>query len=155
MDGVGSMIIGGAISPSLQRPRTRPTGLREHHVTQAEPMVLYHGTSEASARELMQYGWAPERGRSGGQCGQARYLYLTTTADNAQWYATEKMVGVVLKVEVDRSQLRVDPEDGVGGTIEEEMNCPNGFPGNLVCVSALSPESFSFHATADPTPEMT
>jgi hypothetical protein len=105
-------------------------------------LVLYHGTSKQSALLLLRHGWKPNSWSSGGQQGQTKYLYVTTTKENAEWYANEKENGTVLKVVVPKQNLEVDPEDGVGKTVYEEINNKHGLPGNLIVTKPLPPSAF-------------
>lgn len=49
--------------------------------------TLYHGTTSATARSLLQRGWSPNFVSTGANCGQSRYLYLTTEYEDALWFA--------------------------------------------------------------------
>lgn len=104
---------------------------------------LYHGTTRAAADILLRDGWKPGSGSVGGQMGQNRYLYLTTTPENALWYAQEKGDEVVLEIRADigPTTLRVDPEDGTYDTVEEELAGKGGMPGNVVAITDIRPES--------------
>lgn len=107
--------------------------------------VLYHGTTAEDARQLLERGWFPRSGGGmGGNAGQTRYLYLTNTPENARWFSNEKGEDTVLVVrDVPREALAVDPEDGVGETVEEELAMRNGLPGNVVLTKPLGPEHFA------------
>jgi hypothetical protein len=59
---------------------------------------LYHGTTLESAALLTQNGWHPNSFASGSQCGQSRYLYLTTHPEDALWFANEKGSETVLEL---------------------------------------------------------
>ena len=106
-------------------------------------LTLYHGTSRSSAQELMKNGWSPASGRSGGQCGQSRYLYLTNVPENAQWYADLKENPTVLRIDVDPESLRVDPEDGIEDTVDAELSMACGLPGNVICFREINPSCIS------------
>ena len=106
--------------------------------------VLYHGTTTASAENLLKNGWRPDSWCQGNQCGQTKYLYLTNEPENAEWYAQEKDSGVVLKVLVDKNNLKVDPEDGTADNIEDELSLKYGLPGSVVAVGPIPKENFSY-----------
>lgn len=93
---------------------------------------------------MMVHGWAPERGRSGGNCGQPRYFYLTTHFDDAMWFANEKGDDAVLEVTVPISDLMVDPEDGVGSNVPDALAEAeiSGIPEKFVAIRRLAAESF-------------
>lgn len=78
----------------------------------------------------------------GSQGGNPDLLYLTTTPENASWYAEEKEDGLVLEVTVPRAALRIDPEDGTGATVEEELDLPFRLPGSLATAFPLAAERF-------------
>ena len=105
--------------------------------------TLYHGTTETSASRMLAEGWTPNSWSAGGQCGQSRYLYLTNGAENALWYAEQKGETVVLEIRVPADALRVDPEDGIKDTVEEELTLSHGLPGNVVLTRALDASAFS------------
>lgn len=106
-------------------------------------ITLYHGTTADSAELLMQNGWQPNSFASGSQCGQSRYLYLTTQPEDALWFANEKGAETVLEIkDVPYSMLKVDPEDGTGDTIEEEVGSPYGMPGKVVLTKAIDASAF-------------
>lgn len=103
-------------------------------------MKVYHGTTQESADKLLENGWSPNSGGIGGNCGQTRYLYVTTEYDNALWFAEQKGGQIcVLEIEVDVDLLQVDPEDGIGETVEEEISLilKNKFPANLVISKSI------------------
>jgi hypothetical protein len=90
-------------------------------------------------------GWQPNQVSQGGNMGQTRYLYLTNGAENARWFANEKGCDFVLVVrDVPASFLRVDPEDGMADSVEEELGHPR-LPGNVVLTRPLGPEHFSLY----------
>jgi hypothetical protein len=71
-------------------------------------------------------------------------LYATTTAQNAAWYADRHADGVVLRIDVpSNAAIRVDPEDGVGATVAEELALPHGLPGNLAITTPLPASAFA------------
>lgn len=116
--------------------------MRLNEITRTIP-VLYHGTCPEHAERLLRDGWQPNSGSVGGNMGQARYLYLTNEPENARWFAQEKGCEVVLAVtNIPLAYLRVDPEDGVADTVEDELNHPLGLPGNVVLTRPLGPEHF-------------
>lgn len=86
-------------------------------------ITLYHGTSETSARNLLANGWQPNVWKKGGNMGQTRYLYLTIEPEDARWFANEKGEDTVLRVKnVPFENLIVDPEDGIGDDIYDELD---------------------------------
>lgn len=111
-------------------------------------ITLYHGTSSDAARHLVENGWQPHVWGQGGQCGNTAYLYLTNFPENAQWYSDEKQDGVVVELSVEIEDLIVDPEDGIGETVEEELNQRNGLPGCVALRNAIPADRIRFH---DPT----
>ena len=106
-------------------------------------LTLYHGTSASNAADLLEHGFDPARWRAGPNCGRRGLLYLTSDAENARWYAQRHDDGVVLALRVRAGDLIVDPEDGVGETVEEEMAGP--LPACLATRRRISPESISVH----------
>ena len=107
--------------------------------------VLYHGTCQENAERIVREGWTPNSGALGGNAGQTRYLYLSNVPENALWFAQEKGCDIVITVtNVPTSYLRVDPEDGIADTVEDELNNPNGLPGSVVLFRSLGPEHFKF-----------
>ena len=108
-----------------------------------EVPILYHGTDRESAENLIANGWTPNTWGQGGNMGQARYLYLTNGRENALWFAQEKGEDCVLEVTgVPLSFLNVDPEDGFGDTVEEELTSEHGLPGNVVLTKPLPASHF-------------
>ncbi|WP_375264100.1 hypothetical protein [Palleronia sp.] len=114
--------------------------------------MLYHGTSAASAERLLEAGWQPRSGSMGSQCGDPRLLYLTDQPMNALWFAEQKQDPVVLEVRMPRGALCLDPEDGVGETVEEEIAISerHGLPTNLATGCALTPDCFRLVEPASP-----
>lgn len=107
-------------------------------------VTLYHGTCPESAEILLSKGWSPRTGHVGGNMGQSQYLYLTTDPEDALWFAQEKGCDTVVKVSgVPLSYLKVDPEDGVGDTVEDELNSKMGLPGKVVLYRPLESNHFS------------
>lgn len=115
-------------------------------------ITLYHGTTPESAEFLVQNGWQPNRFATGSQCGQSRYLYLTTHPDDALWFANEKGSDTVLELkDIPYSMLKVDPEDGIGETIEEEIGSPHGLPGKLVLTQTVEASFFELYERPQPS----
>jgi hypothetical protein len=106
-------------------------------------VTLYHGTSDARAATLLRNGWEPLSGSAGGQQGQTRFLYLTTTPENARWYAREKGSSRVLRVIVPRAYIALDPEDAASDSVDGELNLPSGLPGNFVLKTAVGGSAFA------------
>lgn len=92
-------------------------------------MILYHGTTEANAADLLRNGFSPADRRSGANDGRAGLLYLSTDPEDARWFSNQAGEDIVLQVEVDLDVLIVDPEDGIGETVQEEVS--GQLPGKL------------------------
>jgi hypothetical protein len=102
---------------------------------------LYHGTCPDYANSLLKNRWSPNSGTKGGNSGNPRYLYPTTTSENAQWYAQEKGCNTIIAlINIPKSMLMVDPEDGSNDTVDEELSMR--LPGCVVLTQALGPEHF-------------
>lgn len=105
--------------------------------------VLYHGTCPANAAALIANGWEPRSGQQGANMGQSRYLYLTTGKEDALWFAEEKGCSTVIEIrDVPKAFLRVDPEDGTGDTVDDELHLPHGLPGKVVLTRPLPASHF-------------
>lgn len=111
-------------------------------VESAETVTVYHGTCSGNAASLCANGWVPNSGAVGGNQGQARFLYLSTGVEDAEWFANEKGCTTVLAVTVPMAYLIVDPEDGIGDTLEDEINNPMGLPGKVALTRPVGPEAF-------------
>lgn len=111
-------------------------------VESADVITVYHGTCAPNAQNLCANGWAPNSGGVGGNGGQARYLYLTTGIEDAEWFANEKGCTTVLAVTVPMAFLIVDPEDGMSDTLEDEINNSMGLPGKVALTKPIGPEAF-------------
>lgn len=112
-----------------------------------EVFTLYHGTTEESAALLMRNGWQPAVHQTGGNCGQNRFLYLSTGYEDALWFAQEKGSETVLQLtDIPVAFLRVDPEDGCADTVEEELNHPSGLPGKVILTRPIDASFFSLAA---------
>jgi hypothetical protein len=106
--------------------------------------TLYHGTDRRFAQRLLAHGWAPHQAPAGANQGRTDRLYVTTTPDNAAWYAGRHADGVVLRVDVPAdARLAVDPEDGMGATVDAELHLPHGLPGNLTIATPLPAHAFA------------
>ena len=119
--------------------------------TAAESVTLYHGTCEDSANSLVKNGWSPNSGGIGGNVGQSKYLYLTTEPEDALWFAEEKGCDSIVQVHAPLDALLVDPEDGTGKTVEEEIHNSLGLPGKVVLTKPLPAQNFRIrkgHKTA-------
>ena len=115
--------------------------------------TLYHGTTPEAAEAFMHAGWEPGSGPSGGNCGQPRFLYLSTEYDDALWFSEQKGCSTVVELrDVPLEFLAVDPEDGVGETVAEEITSPHGLPGKLVLTEPLPADHFSIAARPGPRP---
>jgi len=118
-----------------------------------ETITLFHGTTTDSARLLEQNGWVPHSFPLGNHCGNPGLLYLTTTIENAMWYAQEKGDDAVVAVEIEVSALIVDPEDGIGDTVQEEFekSSRSGMPANFATRRPIPAERFAIVSTPAPT----
>lgn len=105
-------------------------------------VTLFHGTSAESAEALLRDGWQPLSSPAGNQMGRRNLLYLTTTAENAAWYAEQKGSDTVLEVTLELDDLVVDPEDGTADTVDGELNLRHGLPGNLATCRTLPAAAF-------------
>lgn len=98
--------------------------------------VLYHGTTS-----LLTYGWSPNSGCPGANCGQSKYLYLTNNPENAKWFAEQHGDSVVLElIDIAEKWLLVDPEDGYKNSVSDELS--GKMPGNVVLIRAIGSAHF-------------
>lgn len=111
----------------------------------SDSMTLFHGTTQESASLLLEQGWAPHHFQSGSHCGNPGLIYLTTLRENALWYAQEKGSDAVITVEVAVVDLIVDPEDGVGETVADELQLSirSGMPASLATRTPLEASRFA------------
>lgn len=86
-----------------------------------DQLKLYHGTSLENAKLFLENGWQPNKISKGANQGQTKYLYLTNEPLDALWFAQEKGESSILEVTVPINYLIVDPEDGVGESVDEEL----------------------------------
>lgn len=103
-------------------------------------MILYHGTTKENAKKLLENGWTPNSGQRGANGGNPKYLYVTNFPENALWFAEQAGGDIVLAIEdISIDQLKVDPEDGIGETVEEELSRSqkSKMPAYLVVVSPI------------------
>jgi hypothetical protein len=109
-----------------------------------DKLKLYHGTTKENAESLLRSGWNGYSGK-GSNSGQSKYLYVTNVYDNALWYANQKGDTTVLDVIVPLDYLEVDPEDGIGESVEDELLRTKklGFPANLIITKPLASSAFS------------
>ncbi|MCE6957732.1 hypothetical protein LAZ40_01485 [Cereibacter sphaeroides] len=113
--------------------------------------VLYHGTTPEAAAALLRDGWRPHAGSVGGNCGQTRFLYLTNDPLNALWFSEEKGARCVLAVTgLAPGDLKVDPEDGIGETVTDEVS--GDLPGSVVLWRPVCPQAFSLHPLSPTVP---
>ena len=109
-----------------------------------DTITLYHGTTEERAKVLLTNGWEPNSSRGGANCGDPQLFYLTNVKENALWFAEQNGGDVVLELkDFPISNLRVDPHDGVGETLEEEINNKFGLPAYLVTNKSIDKNQFS------------
>jgi len=108
--------------------------------TAASTITLYHGTSADSGNALVASGWKPNQWAVGGNCGSSRYLHCTTGRDDALWFAEEKGESTLVEVrDVAFAALIVDPDDGIGETVLDELAIAErtGFPAKLALKQPL------------------
>ncbi len=123
-----------------------------YHGTNWEPAghtapTLYHGTCRENAEVILKNGWAPNQVSQGGNMGQSKCLYLSTQPEDAEWFANEKGCDTVIEVRnVPMSSLAVDPEDGTGETLEEELSNKLGLPGKVVVTKSLDKSHFRIYS---------
>lgn len=108
------------------------------------PAALYHGTCAASAESLLRSGWSPRKGPRGPNGGDPAYLYVSTGAPDALWFAEQLGCDVVLRVTAPPSHLGIDPEDSVGATVAAELEHArkHRLPAKLTVRRPLGPEAF-------------
>lgn len=115
------------------------------YLAEAKNITLFHGTCPTSAKELIQSGWKPNSGFQGGNVGQTKYLYVTNFLENAEWFANEKGCSTVIEIKnVPLSYFDVDPEDGIGKNVADELNKSkkNNIPAYLVIKKPLNSTHF-------------
>lgn len=117
--------------------------LAKYKIASEQIFTLFHGTTLASAEILLKQGWKPNFYPAGANQGQSKYLYLTNEIENARWFSEQKGENVVLEVTVPKSSLLIDPEDGHGDTLDDELNNKFGLPGYVVCFKPLAASSFN------------
>lgn len=101
---------------------------------------LFHGTTAENAEALLRDGFDPSRRILGANGGRAGHFYLTSTTENAGWYAGQE--GVVLEVRVPFRDLVVDPEDGIGSSVVFELMSEHGLPANLATRHRIRADAF-------------
>jgi hypothetical protein len=125
------------LNPKSFKLKNKPT------VKAGAQLKLYHGTTKENANSLLKFGW---KGYSpkGSNVGQSKYLYVTNVYDNALWYADRKGDTTVLEVIAPLSHLSVDPEDGIGDDVDDELMRTKklGLPANLVVTKPLPSSAF-------------
>lgn len=109
---------------------------------------LYHGTCEANADILINKGWIPRECMVGANCGNSKYLYLTTEPENAMWFANENGCDSIVKLSnIPLEYLRPDPEDESGFTMDDLLNrlidSNYNLPANFVLTRPLDSSYFS------------
>lgn len=112
-----------------------------------QTLDLYHGTCEDNANVLLQNGWIPRDCNSGGNCGNSRYLYLTTEPENAMWFANENGCSTILKLSnIPIEYIRPDPEDEAGFTMDDLLdrlvNSNYKLPANFILIKPLDSTYF-------------
>lgn len=110
--------------------------------TKSDTITLYHGTCLENAKELIKNGW--DVGRTGGNLGQSKYLYLSSGYEDAMWFAEEKGCNTVVEIkDIPLDYLLPDPEDEAGYTMSELLNRTGGYPSKYVLTKPLSAKHFS------------
>lgn len=95
--------------------------------------ILYHGTCQDSAENMVKNGWSPNSHGVGGNDGNPSFLYVTNEYDNAMWFAEEKGCNTVIELkEIPIDSMGVDPEDGIGSDVEEEVALRGNFPSYFI-----------------------
>jgi len=85
-------------------------------------ITLYHGTTEHSAKALINNGWVSGN-YIGSNMGNSNYLYLTSEPEDALWFANENGGNSIVEVSnIPISYLRPDPEDEAGYTMYELLD---------------------------------
>ena len=108
-------------------------------------LTLYHGTSLENGTRLIEFGWKPSNGKTGGNMGQSRYLYLTSDPEDAMWFANEMGENFIVEVSnIPITYLRPDPEDEAGYTMAEllDMMKSTKLPSKFVLTKELGAEHF-------------
>jgi hypothetical protein len=106
-------------------------------------VTLYHGTSNSEA--LLNGGFSSEGTKTGANKGKKGNLYLSSSPEDARWFADNAGGGDVLSVRVPADSLRVDPEDGIGNNVSDEFKrtLAIGTPAKFATSDPLTPASFS------------
>ena len=108
-------------------------------------MTLYHGTTRENAKLLLKNGFIPNQVGRGSNQGQSQFLYLTTDEENALWFSEQSGSNIVLEISnINESWLIVDPEDGVGESVEDELKISmrTKTPANFALKFPIGPEHF-------------
>lgn len=117
-----------------------------------ETITLYHGTCNINAISLIENGWKPNLVKSGSNQGNPSYLYLTSSEEDAKWFAEEKGCNTVLEVvDVPITYLIFDPEDGDADLYDYNISnainkIKNGYqiPIKFALVKPLHKEHFNY-----------
>ena len=112
-----------------------------------ETFTMYHGTDEAHENILLRDGFIPNRCKSGSQCGDPSFLYLTMSPESAGWYACMKgNEKTILEVTgIPKSYLGVDPEDGMYYYPEYNLDKELENDGSFVLKKPLDSSHFSHY----------
>lgn len=111
-------------------------------------LTLYHGTCTGNGKKLTQEGWQPNESYIGSNMGNPKYLYLTSSLEDALWFAQEKGCDTIIEVNnIPLSYLRPDPEDESGYTMEELLRRmeESDLPSKFILTKSLGKEHFKFH----------
>lgn len=84
-----------------------------------DTITLYHGTCVGNANNLIKNGWNPNLVSIGSNMGNPKYLYVSSSPEDALWFANQKGCDVVLEIEVTKDVIKPDPEDEDGFTLIE------------------------------------
>lgn len=118
--------------------------------------VLFHGTTRESAKLLLKKGWAPRKQFAPtANGGRPQFLYVSTGWQDALWFAEQMGEDTVLAIhDITRDMVGIDPEDGMGGTVEEELAKAKKikFPAKLTIRVPIGPSHFRLFAIDDRRP---
>lgn len=123
-------------------------------------MKLYHGTCDDSAQSMLKNGWRPNDYGRGNNWGSPKFLYLTTSPYDAEWFAIDKGCNSVLRVDIPKNDLHIDPDDGIFSYeywsaiknndkksakkyLEMEFNTMKSVPAKFVAYKPIKSNNFS------------
>ncbi len=115
-------------------------------VENIDKLTLYHGTSSEYAQLLVTNGWQPNKICMGGNCGNPKYLYLTSDIEDARWYSNEKGDDTIIKViNIPIDYLRADPDDERGYNMNDllqRISKKSLMPSKFILTVSLTKEHF-------------